>query len=276
VPAAGDQIKAVLRVDEPATGLHNMEVDEAMLREAEHCKSLVLRVYRWANPTLSLGHFQRNDDVPTDAAWGRIDRVTRKTGGGAIVHDRELTYSLVIPHTPHHDGQQSSEIPLAFGTKGPSEMVYRAIHAGLVSGLQQLGLNADLSEQCTCKADGVTANQSFLCFERRSPVDIVIDGVKVVGSAQRRSQFGLLQHGSVLLRRSSHAPHLAGILDFLDSPSRVEPSHSETAGKPSVNLVSRDQNEVLDSLDWEKWTVWLVKNLQVSLEKAFAGYWLFD
>jgi lipoate-protein ligase A len=124
--------------------------------------------------------------------------------------------------------------------------------------------------------DGVAANQSFLCFERRSPVDIVIDGVKVVGSAQRRTQFGLLQHGSILLRSSRYAPHLAGILDFLDSPSKYESSHSETTKKSSVSPVSVDQNEVVDSLDWEKWTVWLVKNLQVSLEKAFAGYWLFD
>lgn len=253
-------MKAILRIDEPASGARNMEVDEAMLHEAEHCKSLVLRVYRWATPTLSLGHFQRDSEIPTDAAWGQIDRVTRKTGGGAIVHDRELTYSLVIPHLQNRHGSQPTEIspvgssPPSFGTKGPSELVYRAIHIGLVNGLREFSLNAALAEECTCKIDGVPANQSFLCFERRSPVDIVIDGVKVVGSAQRRTQFGLLQHGSILLRRSCHAPHLAGILDFLDSDVR---------------------DEQAESLDWEKWTSWLVKNLQVSLEKAFAGYWLF-
>ena len=268
-------MKAILKVDEPATGSHNMDVDEAMLRDAEHCKSLVLRIYRWANPTLSLGHFQRNDQVPTDAAWGKIDRVIRKTGGGAIVHDRELTYSLVVPHFQHHQGRPPTEIPPAFGTKGPSEMVYRAIHVGLVSGLQELGLNAGLAEECTCKIDGVAANQSFLCFERRSPVDIVINGVKVVGSAQRRTQFGLLQHGSVLLRSSIHAPHLAGMLDFLDSTPQGERSNSKSTTNPEVNSVSERGNEVSDSLDWEKWTAWLAKNLQVSLEKAFAGYWLF-
>lgn len=237
-----------------------MEVDQAMLQDAEHCKSMVIRIYRWETPTLSLGHFQRSSDIPADVAWNQIDRVTRKTGGGAIVHDQELTYSLVIPHVQNHqDGQPTeisrygSSIP-SFGTKGPSELVYRAIHNGLVKGLQDLGLNAALAEECTCKIDGAPTKQNFLCFERRSPVDIVIDGVKVVGSAQRRTQFGLLQHGSILLSRSLHAPHLAGIQDFLDANARAE---------------------MPESLDWEKWTLWLVKNLQVSLEKAFAGYWLF-
>ncbi len=237
-----------------------MEVDQAMLQQAEHCKSMVLRIYRWETPTLSLGHFQRDSDIPSDEAWSQIDRVTRKTGGGAIVHDHELTYSLVIPHVQNQHDSQPTEISQhasstpSFGTKGPSELVYRAIHIGLVKGLQDLGLNAALAEECTCKIDGVPANQSFLCFERRSPVDIVVDGAKVVGSAQRRNQFGLLQHGSVLLRRSFHAPHLAGIQDFLDANARAE---------------------LADSLDWGKWTCWLTKNLQTSLEKAFAGYWLF-
>lgn len=242
-----------------------MDEDEAMLQQAKHCKSMVLRIYRWSAPTLSLGHFQRNSDIPANVAWSQIDRVTRKTGGGAIVHHHELTYSLVIPHLPtqraqsQHDSQ-FTEIPPkvsgvpSFGTKGPSELVYRAIHNGLVKGLQDLGLNAALAEECTCKIDGAPTNQIFLCFERRSPVDIVIDGVKVVGSAQRRTQFGLLQHGSILLSRSFHAPHLAGIQDFLDANARAD---------------------MPESLDWEKWTLWLVKNLQVSLEKAFAGYWLF-
>jgi lipoate-protein ligase A len=274
-------MKAILRVDKPATGLRNMEVDEAMLREAEHCGSLVLRVYRWENPTLSLGHFQRDSDVPTNAAWGDIDRVIRKTGGGAIVHDRELTYSLVIPHLPHNKRQQTAEIPPSFdnppsfGTKGPSEMVYRAVHLGLVSGLRELGLNANLAEECTCKIDGKSTNQSFLCFERRSPVDIVIDGGKVVGSAQRRTQFGLLQHGSILLRSSRHAPHLAGILDFLDAQTSTEQSCAGSYKDCSESVGIDSRKELAVTLDWEKWTGWLVKNLQMSLEKAFAGYWLF-
>ncbi|MCU0710441.1 MAG: hypothetical protein MUC43_00170 [Pirellula sp.] len=274
-------MKAILRVDEPATGSHNMEVDEAMLRDAEHCPSLVLRVYRWAQPTLSLGHFQRETDIPRDVDWGRLDRVIRKTGGGAIVHDRELTYSLVIPHINHRKSQNPSEIPTSadsapsFGVKGPSEMVYRAIHVGLVESLRDLGLNAELAEQCTCKVDGKAANQSFLCFERRSPVDIVIDGVKVVGSAQRRTQFGLLQHGSVLLRSSDHANHLAGILDFLEGLSPKDLGGSGLKSQATDDSIFERPGGLSEPLNWERWTNWLVKNLQSSLENAFSGYWRF-
>lgn len=258
-----------------------MEVDEAMLREAEHCQSLILRVYRWSQPTLSLGHFQREKEIPTDVAWGRLDRVVRKTGGGAIVHDRELTYSLVVPHLNRHPDKSRSEIPSdgqltpAFGTKGPSEMIYRAVHVGMVNSLRDLGLNAALAEQCTCKVNGVASNQSFLCFERRSPVDIVIDGVKVVGSAQRRTQFGLLQHGSVLLRRSVHAPHLSGIVDFLDNNVRQGSQPLEEGRRHPTESDSGLQSDRFSTLNWEKWTDWLVNNLQASLENAFAGYWRF-
>lgn len=258
-----------------------MEVDEAMLREAEHCQSLILRVYRWSQPTLSLGHFQRESEIPTDVAWGQLDRVVRKTGGGAIVHDRELTYSLVVPHLNRQLDKGRSEIPgdgqlaPAFGTKGPSEMIYRAVHVGMVNSLRDLGLNAALAEQCTCKVNGGASNQSFLCFERRSPVDIVIDGVKVVGSAQRRTQFGLLQHGSVLLRRSVHAPHLSGIADFLDTNDRRASDTLEEARRQPTESDSGLQTDQPTTLNWGKWTDWLVKNLQSSLENAFAGYWRF-
>jgi len=149
-------MRAIIRIDEPATGLKNMAVDEDLLREAEHCDSLILRIYRWSQPTLSLGHFQREQDVPTDVPWGQIDRVTRKTGGGAIVHDRELTYSLVIPHhrsvrSGTSGNRNASEVVPSFGTKGPSEMIYRAVHNGLVEGLRELQVNAKLAEECTCK-----------------------------------------------------------------------------------------------------------------------------
>jgi len=123
------------------------------------------------------------------------------------------------------------------------------------------------------KGEGVT--QGFLCLERRSPVDIVINGVKVVGSAQRRTQFGLLQHGSVLLRRSPRAQSLAGILDFLDAREASDLPGERGACETLQSPIEQSRAPGADSIEWEKWTEWLARNLQSSVEKAFAGYWLF-
>lgn len=270
-------MNAIIRVDEPAAGQHNMEVDEALLRDAQNEGALVLRVYRWQKPTLSLGHFQNESEIPDDALWGHIERVRRKTGGGAIVHDVELTYSLVIPHDRKPDSRAQIGTPVDapivdFGRKGPSDLIYRSVHNELVVGLQRLGLPAKLAEECTCKTGEAGKGASFLCFERRSPVDIVVDGYKVVGSAQRRTQYGLLQHGSVLLRTSEFAGHLRGIQDLLDArdPGNQGKNTDLETGVPLPLKAG------LPPLDWELWTDWLLRALQRSVNNAFLGYWRFE
>ncbi|XZE21039.1 lipoyl protein ligase domain-containing protein [Pirellulaceae bacterium SH449] len=270
-------MNAIIRVDGPASGQHNMDVDEALLRDAQNAGALLLRVYRWQKPTLSLGHFQNESEIPDDAPWGHIERVRRKTGGGAIVHDVELTYSLVIPHNRKPDSGAQSETPVGapsvdFGKKGPSDLIYRSVHNELVVGLQRLGLPAKLAEQCTCKTGEDGKGASFLCFERRSPVDIVIDGYKVVGSAQRRTQHGLLQHGSVLLRTSEFARHLCGIQDLLDARGpgfQGKTNDLETGGRLPLQVEG-------PPLDWGSWTEWLLQILQRSVNNAFLGYWRFE
>jgi lipoate-protein ligase A len=270
-------MKAIIRVDEAASGQHNMDVDETLLQDVRNEGSLVLRVYRWQKPTLSLGHFQDESEIPDNAPWRHIERVRRKTGGGAIVHDVELTYSLVIPKDPKPDSRVRLEmqggVPMVdFGRKGPSDLIYRSVHNELVLGLQRLGLPAKLAEECTCKTSEAIKGASFLCFERRSPVDIVVDGYKVVGSAQRRTQHGLLQHGSVLLRKSEFAGHLLGIQDLLDA--RASGYQGKTSdlekGVPLPLMMG------LPPLDWLSWTDWLLQALQRSVNNAFLGYWRFE
>ena len=194
-------VQGLVIVDPPRSGESNMAIDEAMLQNATPAWPVVLRVYRWDRPTLSIGHFQRiedRDDLPdlSDLPW-----VRRKTGGGAIVHDQELTYSILIPNRAN------------FSVKGHNEELYRAVHLSFVEELQRQGWNARLAESCLCEATREKIPGHFLCFSRRSPVDLVIDNDKILGSAQRRSATGLLQHGSFLLRRSQSTPKLSGLLD---------------------------------------------------------------
>ena len=178
-----------------------MAIDEALLQNADLDWPIILRVYQWERPTLSIGHFQRIEDrerVPNlrDLPW-----VRRKTGGGAIVHDQELTYSILIPK---RDNQP---------TKGHNESLYRAIHGAFADSLRTLGWNAQLSEICTNKTTIGKNQEPFLCFSRRTPVDVVVGDDKILGSAQRRSSACLLQHGSFLLRRSQSTLELFGLLD---------------------------------------------------------------
>lgn len=188
-----------------------MALDDSMLDRIPDGVAAMVRVYRWSEPTLSLGHFQT---MPQDitAAWGGLPQVTRKTGGGAIVHHHEMTYCLSVASA------------FTAGKKGHSEILYRAVHNSLVDALQDLGWNAQLSEACTCNRNSAGGSSPFLCFDRRSPVDVVIDGNKIAGSAQRRTIRGLIQHGSVLLRSSDYAPHLPGILELSRSISCEYPS----------------------------------------------------
>src|SRR5688500_20216584 len=88
-----------LLLDVPAPGAWNMAVDEALLESAALENRCTLRFYRWSEPTLSLGYFQRYEDRRQHAASLSCACVRRASGGGAILHDHELTYSLAVPPT---------------------------------------------------------------------------------------------------------------------------------------------------------------------------------
>jgi lipoyl(octanoyl) transferase len=179
----------------PASGAWNMAVDEVLLESALRDGICTLRWYRWQEPTLSLGYFQSPDDPLIDGRFASLPVVRRLSGGGAILHDRELTYSCAIG--PQH--------PLA---SDPGSL-YSAIHAALVAELQSTGVRVAPRGVVDKGLDG-----SFLCFSRTDANDLVIDGHKVLGSAQRRRRGAVLQHGSLLLERSPIAPEYPGIADL--------------------------------------------------------------
>jgi lipoate-protein ligase A len=178
-----------------------MAVDEALLEWSAATGVACWRFYRWARPTLSLGYFQRYDERLGHAASRNCAVVRRPSGGGAIVHDRELTYCVVLP----------SGHPLA----AQRLVLYDAVHRALVDTLAQSGIAASL---CT-GLEPPPQRQPFLCFQRRTRGDVLVGATKIAGSAQRRASGAVLQHGSVLLERSPAAPELPGIREVGASPS---------------------------------------------------------
>jgi lipoate-protein ligase A len=193
-----------LIVDPPQDGAWNMAVDEALLEDAAGGGQATLRFYQWSEPTLSLGYFQAYGERHAHAASRTAAAVRRLSGGGALLHDRELTYSLSLPAT-HALARRSSEL-------------YAAVHAALIEALAALGDGAHPHGDGTPRGEPADERREpFLCFLRRSDPDVVMAGgasrppAKVLGSAQRRRRGAVLQHGSVLLDSSPRAPELPGI-----------------------------------------------------------------
>lgn len=185
-----------LLIDAPLTGAWNMAVDEVLLDLAASRGDIWLRFYQWADPTLSLGYFQRVAERHQHAASRKCPLVRRSSGGGAIVHDRELTYAVALPVD-------------AMPTSDPCSL-YDAVHDGLVAVLADWQILAERAAGVTPGASGAP----FLCFQRCAPGDVVVAGYKVAGSAQRRRRQAVLQHGSLLLARSPAAPELPGLLEL--------------------------------------------------------------
>ncbi len=171
----------------PADGAYNMAVDSALLASARNRDFGVWRTYAWERPTISFG---RNESVRShfDAASltaAGLVAVRRPTGGRALLHADEVTYSVTLP--------------IAHQT--PWTTVYAAVNSVLLSALRALGVPADLSSDCPTpllRPDGP------VCFDQPAPGEIVVRGAKLVGSAVWRERGAYLQHGSILLADSQH------------------------------------------------------------------------
>lgn len=207
-----------LLIDPPADGTWNMAVDEVLLAAAANSGQPTLRFYQWQRPTLSLGYFQKYADRSQHPSSQNADVVRRLSGGGAILHDQELTYSFMLPasHALSRDTQA----------------LYDAVHQAIVETLGSLLPSDSLWQPALCDPSTklVAGDEPFLCFERRSTGDILLrkkeaspdsptenTAHKIVGSAQRRRRGVILQHGSILLTQSKAAPELKGFADITQS-----------------------------------------------------------
>jgi lipoate-protein ligase A len=194
-----EPLTCLLLPHEDGDGPENMARDEALLElVAAAPDAAAFRTYGWTEPTLSLGYFQSIGEVESDPRWRPVPVVRRPTGGGAIWHDRELTYALAVPRSS----------PLS--RQGVA--LYRAVHGAIAGLLSGFGLDARRRGGDALPPGGVRP-RPFLCFTDLDPEDIVSGPVKLVGSAQRRRSGAILQHGSVLLVCSDRAPELPGASD---------------------------------------------------------------
>ncbi len=174
----------------PNLAAYNMAVDEELLARAQAGESTpVLRLYSWKPPAVSLGRFQRIETALDPAACKQLgfDIVRRITGGRAVLHFNELTYSIVAPlDNPLFP-------PTVLGT-------YKVIAVGLLAGLRCLGIAAEMVSR-NGRLAGLVKNNTKdpSCFSSPSWYEIVVNGKKIIGSAQRRMPRAFLQHGSILI-----------------------------------------------------------------------------
>lgn len=210
-------MKGFALVDRARSGVENMALDQRMLEVAGEQQCVLVRVYQWSEPTVSLGYFQPYAQRLAHLPSTGLATVRRATGGGAIVHHFDWTYCVAIPGilaaelSKVGDGKRERGI-------GAAVSLYDCIHDEVVVWLQEHGIPAaKWSSACQASVPPAMANRQpppFLCFERRNCGDIVLGQHKVMGSAQRRGSGAVLQHGSLLLEASPLAPHLTGLQDW--------------------------------------------------------------
>lgn len=171
-----------LLIDPPQSGLENMATDEAILESCNRGHSLpTVRFYEWNVPTLSIGCFQKADNAIKYCLEAGIPYVRRITGGRAVLHFDEITYSIICG---------DNELLFGEGISG----AYRIISGCLIAALREVGINADMHTSRAIEY----GSEKFSCFHSPSRYEIIIDNKKLIGSAQRRFKKAFIQHGSIL------------------------------------------------------------------------------
>lgn len=198
----------------PASGVTNMAIDATLLEAAAHREFGVWRTYAWDQPTVSFG---RNEAVrgrvdPATLADAGLQAVRRPTGGRALLHAAEVTYSVTLP----------------IGDGIPWHAAYGAVNEVLIAALRALGVAAELAgplQQPPLRPDGP------VCFAQPAPGEIVVAGAKLVGSAVWRERGAYLQHGSILLE--DHQQRLSAALvgrpSVDEGPSAAAPDEGPSA-----------------------------------------------
>ncbi|AKF95232.1 octanoyltransferase LipM [Brevibacillus halotolerans] len=177
-------------VTPPMSPEMNMAIDEAIL--TLHSQGKVpptVRFYTWNPATLSIGYFQKMEkEINIDEVKRLgLGLVRRPTGGRAVLHDAELTYSVIV-------SEDHPQMP-----KSVTE-AYKVISMGLLHGFQKLGLKAEMVSLATEEEKAkYNSPGSSACFDSPSWYELVVEGKKVAGSAQTRQKGVILQHGSILL-----------------------------------------------------------------------------
>jgi lipoate-protein ligase A len=177
-----------------ADGAANMAADETLVRSAADGVAS-LRFYGWLHATVSLGYFQSHLVRGEDPLLASLPWVRRPSGGATLVHQHELTYALALPPAPEwHRG----------------DPWLRRMHRIIVEALSDLGMR----DQLVLVKDQPIKHGDILCFQQFTPGDVLCNGRKVVGSAQRKYRQALLQHGSILLKQCEYTSQLPGLREL--------------------------------------------------------------
>ena len=195
------KIEWLLLVDPHLDGKLNMDRDGTLLEWAcsDSEAAPVLRFFQWEPPAISIGYGQPFSQINLELCKREcIPVVKRPTGGRAIYHHTEFTYSITLP--PAH--------PLS---KRPVLEAFNEISRALALGLQNLGIRARLS-----KGDARSGAKNPSCFSSTSRYELVIEGKKLVGSAQRRKHNAVLQQGSIIA-----GPQYLKLADFVAGDSEI-------------------------------------------------------
>ncbi|HDS1900107.1 TPA: lipoate--protein ligase family protein [Staphylococcus aureus] len=168
---------------------YNMAMDEALLNFVSRGEiDPVIRFYTWNPATLSIGYFQRlQKEIDIDKVKEKgFGLVRRQTGGRGVLHDKELTYSVIVPES--HPNMPSTVTE-----------AYRVISQGLLEGFKNLGFDTYFAVPKTPEErQKLKQTRSSVCFDAPSWYELVVEGRKIAGSAQTRQKGVILQHGSIL------------------------------------------------------------------------------
>ena len=215
-----------LIISPPLDGATNMAIDEALFR---YSSQPTLRFYSWSSPTLTLGYFQKaGKSLIVKCKENGIDVVRRPTGGRAILHDNEITYSVVSSYK-------------SFPKPSTLQGIYKALALWQIASFEAIGMNATLPD------GGSTIKQNYVtndaCFLTSIQSEVMVEGKKICGSAQKRGNDSFLQHGSIPVEMD---------LELLSKALKIDSNDSSAGLLNSVGWLNQWSDKPIAIPDVEK------------------------
>lgn len=229
------------------SGTFNMAVDFFMARN--HLDKPIFRIYRWKPYCISLGYHQKLEEIDIEKCKeDGIDIVRRETGGRGVYHSEEITYSMIIPKTSEFYSDSILE-------------VYNKISTVLVKALKLSGIEGAKLENGKAPdfKELYKEKISSVCFSSTSTYEVVVNGKKLVGSAQKRLKDSVLQHGSILFGKK----HL-DLIDYLNVADKRKPRLKEMTVNKTITIEDISENE-----DFETFYKTFKTNLSLALAEEF-------
>ncbi|WP_372442934.1 lipoate--protein ligase family protein [Pseudogracilibacillus auburnensis] len=204
----------------------NMAIDEALLQfHSEKKIKPTIRFYGWERPSLTVGHFQNVQKTINFSGVEKhsCDFVRRLTGGSAVLHDDELTYSIIV-------NEDHPKIPHSINK------AYYVLSQGLLEGYRNLGIEADFA----IPKRELLRERSAVCFEKPAIYEMIVDGKKISGNAQTRKNGVLLQHGSIPM--SFDAKMLFDLFNFSSEKIRERQRAAFEKKAISINKITEKKH----------------------------------